>query len=115
MRRVDRRIFSLDEANQLLPAVKRRTAEAVKQAEAIAERLRGIDERDPEHRHANSELTDVVNRWALDMQDLSLDVKGLWLVDFDNGEGYYCWSYPEERVVHYHGYTEGFAGRMKIV
>lgn len=111
----ERRIFSLEEANKLLPVVKRLTAEAVRQAEAIAERLRGTDERDPEHQRANSELTEIVNRWATELQDMSLEVKGLWLVDFDNGEGYYCWSYPEESVVHYHGYTEGFAGRMKIV
>ena len=46
---------------------------------------------------------------------MGLEVKGLWLVDFDNGEGYYCWKYPESVVCHYHGYEDGFAGRMKIV
>jgi hypothetical protein len=35
-------------------------------------------------------------------------------VDFDNGEGYYCWSYPEPAITHYHGYEEGFAGRISI-
>ena len=30
------------------------------------------------------------------------------------GEGYYCWSYPEETIGHYHGYDEGFAGRIPI-
>ena len=40
--------------------------------------------------------------------------KGLWLVDFDNGEGYYCWSYPEPAITHYHGYDDGFAGRISI-
>jgi len=38
----------------------------------------------------------------------------LWLVDFDNGEGYYCWSYPEPAITHYHGYDDGFAGRISI-
>ena len=32
-----------------------------------------------------------------------------------NGEGYYCWSYPEATIAHFHGYDEGFSGRMKIV
>ena len=49
------------------------------------------------------------------MEALGIVVKGLWLVDFDNGEGYYCWKYPEPAIRHYHGYDEGFAGRMKIV
>ena len=46
---------------------------------------------------------------------MGLEAKGLWLVDFDNGEGYYCWQHPEASLSHYHGYEEGFAGRMKIV
>ena len=37
-----------------------------------------------------------------------------WLVDFDNGEGYYCWKYPEDTVGHFHGYEDGFAGRISI-
>ena len=46
--------------------------------------------------------------WAGEVQSLGLEAKGLWLVDFDNGEGYYCWCYPEETVAHYHGYADGF-------
>jgi hypothetical protein len=46
---------------------------------------------------------------------LGVEVKGPWLVDFDNGHGYYCWQYPEASVAHYHDYDTGFAGRMKIL
>ncbi len=49
-----------------------------------------------------------------EVQSLGLEAKGLWLVDFDNGEGYYCWCYPEETVAHYHGYEDGFRGRTRI-
>jgi hypothetical protein len=35
-------------------------------------------------------------------------------VDFDNGVGYYCWCYPEPGITHYHGYSDGFAGRVTI-
>ena len=48
------------------------------------------------------------------VQSLGLEAKGLWLVDFDNGEGYYCWSYPEPTIAHYHTYDAGFAGRITI-
>jgi hypothetical protein len=113
--RVGRRFFSLHEAGELLPTVKRLTAEAVRDAETLAARLQRTDESDPEHQQLSSELDEVVADWTKKMQEMSLEVKGLWLVDFDNGEGYYCWCYPEESVGHYHGYEDGFGGRMRIM
>jgi hypothetical protein len=113
--RTARRVFSLREARDLLPTVKRLTADAVRDAETLAARLRGLDESDPEHQAINAELEQVVAGWALRMREMSLEVKGLWLVDFDNGEGYYCWRYPEGGINYFHGYTEGFAGRMPIM
>ncbi|HEX7581257.1 MAG TPA: DUF2203 family protein, partial [Thermoanaerobaculia bacterium] len=35
-------------------------------------------------------------------------------VDFDCGAGYYCWSWPEESLDFFHGYKEGFAGRVRL-
>jgi hypothetical protein len=113
--RVGRRFFTLDEARALLPTVKRLTAEAVRDAEALALELQRTDESDPAHEDLNTELDTIVARWTKTMQDLNLQVKGLWLVDFDNGEGYYCWCYPEDSIAHYHGYTDGFAGRVRIM
>ncbi len=110
-----RRVFSLDQARELLPTVKRLTAEAVRDAETLAVRLRGVDEHDPEHEALTTELQQVVADWTRSMKDMSLEVKGLWLVDFDNGVGYYCWCYPEDGIDHFHGYTDGFAGRMRIM
>jgi hypothetical protein len=113
--RVGRRFFTLTEARALLPTVKRLTAEAVRDAEALAAELKHTDESDPEHDELNTELDSVVARWTRTMHDMNLEVKGLWLVDFDNGEGYYCWCYPEDTVAHYHGYTDGFAKRVRIM
>jgi hypothetical protein len=109
-----RRLFSLGDAQQLLPAIKEITAQAVQKSDEIADRLQALAESDPEYSRLNAELNDVVMRWAAEVRALDLEVKGLWLVDFDNGEGYYCWRYPEETVGHYHTYSEGFAGRIKI-
>ena len=110
-----RRTFTLDDARQLLPAVKEMTAEAVGRAEVLSAQLDGLPESDPEHERLADELDQVVATWARRVRALDVEVKGLWLVDFDNGHGYYCWSYPEEAVSHYHSYEDGFAGRMKIV
>lgn len=110
----DRPIFSLQQARDLLPQIKHLTADAVRRAESLASQLKGLGEDDPTHRMLGDALRDVVNGWADEVRALGLEAKGMWLVDFDNGEGYYCWSYPEETVAHFHGYEDGFAGRIRI-
>ena len=107
-------IFTLAQASELLPQVKYLTADAVRRAEALAEQLRGLADDNPEHSLLSEALRDVVTGWAEEVRSLGLEAKGLWLVDFDNGEGYYCWSYPESAITHYHGYDDGFAGRISI-
>jgi hypothetical protein len=109
-----RPIFSLQAARDLLPHVKHLTADAVRRAETLASQLYDMAEDDPEHASLSAALRDVVNGWAAEVQSLGLEAKGLWLVDFDNGEGYYCWCYPEETIAHYHTYDDGFAGRIRI-
>jgi hypothetical protein len=110
----ERSIFSLQSARELLPQVKHLTAEAVRAAETIASQLQGIPEVHPDYESLSTALRNVVNDWAAELSTLGVEAKGLWLVDFDNGEGYYCWSYPEETLSHYHAYDDGFAGRMTI-
>ena len=108
-------IFSLQEAQALLPTVKRLTAEAVRRTDELGERLLGLSARDPARAETAQALEAVVNGWASEVRALGVEVKGPWLVDFDNGHGYYCWQYPEESIAHYHDYDAGFAGRMKIL
>ena len=107
-------IFSLDQARELLPQVKHVTADAVRRTETLASQLHGFGEDEPEHASLSAALREVVTNWAEEVQSLGLEAKGLWLVDFDNGDGYYCWCYPEPTISHYHGYQDGFAGRLKI-
>ena len=107
-------IFSLQQARELLPEVKHLTADAVRQTETLAQQLHGLAEDDPDHAALSAALRDVVETWAEQVRDLGLEAKGIWLVDFDNGDGYYCWCYPEATISHYHGYADGFAGRLKI-
>jgi hypothetical protein len=110
----ERPVFTLEEARAILPRVKLVTADAVQQAESLSARLQTVAEDDPEHEALSAALRDVVNGWAQELQTLGAEPKGLWLVDFDNGVGYYCWRYPEPGITHYHGYSDGFAGRVTI-
>ena len=110
-----RRIFSLDEASRLLPAVKAITTDAVRHVERLSADLEGVPETDASRVAVEAKIAAVVREWAGAIEALGLEAKGLWLVDFDNGEGYYCWSHPENTVSHFHDYDGGFRGRMKIV
>jgi len=100
-RSVPKRIFSYEEAVTLLPEVQRLTSEAVERVEQVAE-----DQVD--------EAQDIVAEWAQSILDMGIEVKGLWLIDFDSGAGYYCWQHPEPSLQYFHGYEEGFPGRVKL-
>ena len=110
-----RRIFSLDEARALLPEVKTVTAGAVRLVEDLTARLQKAAETDSARASIESSIEDAIRDWSRAIGQLGLEAKGLWLVDFDNGQGYYCWCYPEDTVSHFHDYDGGFRGRMKIV
>ena len=103
----ERKIFSYEAARRLLPHVQRLTEEAVRKVEAL-EHAPGTGER------RRQELDAAVDVWVRAITDLGVEVKGLWLVDFDNGSGYYCWRYPEDGLDYFHSYEEGFQGRMRI-
>jgi hypothetical protein len=100
-RAVPGKIFSYEQAAALLPLVQQMTGDAVEKVEAL-------DAESPR------EYQEIVARWASDIMQLGIEVKGLWLIDFDNGSGYYCWKWPEPSLQFFHGYDEGFGGRVKL-
>jgi hypothetical protein len=111
---VTERRWTLEAARVLLPDVRERTARAVAEAEGLAEERALHPEKSEQRRALAERIESVVLRWVREMEALGLEVKGLWLVDFDSGGGYYCWQWPEERLEFFHGYDEGFAGRARI-
>lgn len=106
----EKRIFSYDQAVAMLPEVRRLTEEAHRTVEEL-----GTDTATTRGRvDLQKRLKEIVNGWARSLVGMGLEVKGLWLVDFDNGSGYYCWRYPEDGLHYYHSYEDGFNGRMRI-
>ena len=110
-----KRTFSLKEAKRLLPVVKKITHLAVESTQQILAHLEVIPKESPEREKLENDLNFTVDDWAKRLTRLGCDAKGLWLVDFDNGNGYYCWQYGEAEISHIHGYEEGFAGRRQII
>jgi len=108
------RIFTYEEAQNTFPAVRGLTYAAVRQIEALHNSLHSRQELESRRGEIEETCDRIVQAWALEILDLGCEVKGLWLVDWDMGDGYYCWRYPEEVLAHYHGYDEGFGGRMPI-
>lgn len=110
----EERRWSLEAARELLPEVRERTERAVRESERLLERRDALAPDAAGRAPLDRELRAVVERWTREMEALGVDVKGVWLVDFDCGAGCYCWRWPEERLEWFHGYEEGFAGRSRI-
>ena len=95
-RAIGKRIFTYDEAISTFHVVRDLTSAAVRQEELEEARER------------------IVTAWAQRISSLGCEVKGVWLVDWDSGDGYYCWRFPEQALSYFHTYDEGFEGRIPI-
>lgn len=115
---MERRTFSYNQALELFPVVRELTEHAVREVQALLAGLSSPGEGPGamESRRAEIEAAhqEIVAAWADQVTSLGCEVKGLWLVDWDSGDGYFCWRYPEPGLGHFHGYEEGFAGRVPV-
>ncbi len=110
----EKRQWSLEGARALLDEVRERTGRAVDQVNDLLKERERLAPDSAERSESDARIRTAVSRWVRSMEALGVEVKGLWLVDFDNGRGYYCWRGPEEDLAYFHGYDEGFGGRIRI-
>lgn len=108
-------IFSLEQARSVLPVIRRITQEFSVKVEALMARLESVSLTQTETiTRLEVEVNDLIKAWHEKIKKLGAKPKGLWLVDFDTGDGYFCWKYPETDLEFWHSYDDGFTGRVPI-
>lgn len=109
------RNFSLEEAQSLLPLVYRLTEDTAKQTKYLLLCINALpDKKSPRVLEIQEQINLLIDKWQNKIQRLGAKPKGMWLADFDNGQGYYCWKFPEVKILFKHDYQDGFTGRILI-
>lgn len=107
--------FSRETAQDLLPLIYGITEVVAKEAKILLNAREAYPDKNSEAVKAlDDKLTEIYQRWSTKIEKLGAKPKGMWLIDFDNGNGYFCWKFPELQILFHHGYQDGFSGRMMI-
>jgi hypothetical protein len=124
--------FSLDEANNMLPLVRRIVEDLVRDHERWQDKVSAFElatvGSKADHPDAVAELLQKdalrlaadIEGYVKELTQLGVECKGLdaGLVDFlaeMNGRAiYYCWKLGEPSVQYWHGVNAGFAGRHPL-
>ena len=119
-------IFTLKQANALFPIVYRITQRYVKRMEGVLKQLDGVSS-DQTSQIIDLELEKkaLIRSWTSKMKKLGVKpccqlliekncLKCCWVVEFDAGDGYFCWKYPEPEIGFWHRYFDGNTGRIPI-
>lgn len=112
---MENKIFTYEEARELISEVRERTAAADEQLAALRSKAEQAPPHSTQSVKLNEWINTLINQWAEDIMELGALPKGLWTVDFDSGDGYfYCWTLDESDLTHFHLYEEGFVGRKPL-
>jgi hypothetical protein len=109
------KVFSLAEANELVPLVAGATADVVRRLDSIRQRYKTESQEDVPA-WVLQEVESALNEWSAKIAELGAVPKGYFTVDFQSvdPELLYCWSYGEERIGHTHKVWENFSHRKPI-
>jgi hypothetical protein len=128
----DKKYFTTEEANRMLPLVRAIVQDIVALYESLRERHGQLQELDEDtiplaRREELERMRDEFEEdeahlrdYVAELHRLGVEFKGfdLGLVDFpcwrDGREVYLCWKLGEPAVEHWHEVADGFAGRQPI-
>lgn len=110
-----RAFFNIEEAQQLLPIVFKITKKYSEEVTALMDRIHLIDGKSPQlEDKIELQINELIQDWQNKMTKLGALPKGLWLLDFDSRDGYFCWKYPERKIQYWHQYKDGFSKRINV-
>lgn len=110
-----KKVFSIDQARTLLPVVYRISEEAEREVHVLMNRAKAFaDKKHPRALEIENQINEIIATWQRKVERLGCEPKGLWMADFDKGDGYFCWKYPETEIKYWHGYQDGFSGRILV-
>ncbi|MCC2680061.1 MAG: hypothetical protein K0R29_2637 [Pseudobdellovibrio sp.] len=109
------RYFTLQEAQNMLPLIYRLTDDSAKTVKYLMACINALpDKKSDRAVELQEQINDHISKWQSKLERLGAKPKGLWLADFDHGDGYFCWKFPEVKILFKHGYQDGFTGRILI-
>jgi hypothetical protein len=129
------KLFTVEEANAMLPLVRAITRDLMRLAREVIERQqrvehlkagRDMDRGDPYSEELAQSLEDLeqdkerLREYVLELRELGVEPKSATegLIDFpalmDDELVYLCWKIDEPEVLHWHTLDGGFAGRQPL-
>ena len=127
------RTFTVEEANNALPLVRRIVADIVRAYELLSEQaedyknVRAFEDRTTEVedrlnslKRSMGVLSEEIEAYVGELSEIGCEMKDLktGLVDFpslmDDRRVFLCYQLGEDRIEHWHETTEGFAGRKPL-
>lgn len=109
----EKRIFTLEESKELLSLLRRITATSDREYQRLMFQRNAVKESKAKE-EIELEMNENFRCWVGKVSRLGCEPKGVWLVDFDYGSGFYCWHFPEPDILYRHGYSGGFRGREPL-
>ncbi len=111
---VDLKVFSLQQAEEILLVISRFTLESDRKVKDLKHRILSLPAGNSDLKEElQKQIQNEVDKWQDKVEKLGVYPKGVWMADFDNGSGYFCWRYPEKKIEFQHGYKDGFSKRTK--
>lgn len=108
------KLFNLDEASALLPLIQSLTQQHRLELEPKQTRLTKLLANDPRRGVFEQEYQESVSTWKNKIELLGAKVCGLWIVEFNVGDGAICWRHPELSLHYFRPAGDAFSERVVL-
>jgi len=96
-----KKLFNLAEANLLLPLVTKLTQSHCDALAPLQLRLDRMLSNDPRRTVFEQQYQTHVSQWRGKIERLGATAAGLWVVEFEVGDGALNWRYPELQIAYF--------------